>query len=406
MAHQWQKITRFAILVGLCLSAHPSAVAADNVLKIGVLNDQSGPFAAFGGKGAVLAAEMAIADVGGTVAGRKLDLVNADHQNKLDLGKSIATRWFDQEGVDIILDIPNSGIALAVQEIARERKKTLIINSSASTAITGKSCSPYTIHWADDTYAVSNSTATAVIKAGANDWYFITADYAFGRSMEDETTKVVLSNGGKVVGDIKHPLDLPDFSNVLIRAQSSNAKAVALASAGTDTVQAIRQAAEFGLADNGQTLVGLLVFISDVHAATPALAKNLWVTEGFYWDQNDAARTFSKRFFDKTKTMPTKVQASVYASLRHYFKAVEAVKSIDAEAVNAKMRQMPVDYFGHPAKIRNDGRVLYDLSLYQVKSPDDVKYPWDYYKAVTAIPAAKAFKPEAGSGCSLPPTAP
>ncbi len=403
MRLQNRLVTALGALAGLAMTGFAGASAADGTLKIGVLNDQSGPFAELGGLGSVVAAEMAVADVKGMVAGRKIELVSGDHKNNLTIGKTIMTRWFDEEKVDAIVDLPSTAVALAAQEIARERKKTLMITTAASSDITGKACSAYTTHWADDTYALANSTASAVLKTGVKNWFFITADYAFGRSMENETTAVVEANGGKVLGDILHPLGLIDFSTVLLRAQSSNAQAVALASAGDDTVRAIRQGLEFGLDTNGQTLVGLLVYITDIHEATPELAQNLWVSEGFYWDQNDAARDFAKRYFEKTKKMPTKSQASVYAALRHYFKAIEETKSIDAATVNAKMRQLPVDYFGHPAKIRNDGRVLYDLTLYQVKSPKDVKYPWDYYRQVSTIPAVQAFKSEKDNGCTLPP---
>ncbi|GGF41343.1 ABC transporter permease [Aliidongia dinghuensis] len=394
---------RTLVAAGAALWVVPALAAgfSGDQIKIGVLTDESGQFSTIGGKGSVLAAQMAVKDFGGTIDGKPIVVVDADHQNKPDVGSAILRRWFDQEGVDAVTDLPVSSVALAAQEIAREKHKTLLISGAASSALTGKACSPYSTQWADDSYALARGTAKAVVAAGGKSWFFLTADYAFGADMEKDATAAITAAGGTVAGAVRHPLGTSDFSSFLLQAQSSKAKVVGLANAGGDTVSAIKQAVEFGLPQGGQSLAGFLIFITDVHALTPQVAQNLYVTEGFYWDQNDAARAFAKRFFDEMGRMPTKQQAATYASVTHYLKAARAAGTVEAAAVNKEMRQLPVDFFGRAGSIRPDGRVLYDLTLYRVKAPEAVKRPWDYYQAISTIPAADAFRPAAEGGCPL-----
>jgi len=377
------------------------AQVSDDVVRIGVLNDQSGQFADIGGKGAVLAVQMAADDFGGTVAGKRIEIVSADHQNKPDVAGAILRQWFDREGVDAVTGLPTSSVALAAQEIARDKKKTALIAGGATSDLTGKACSPYSIHWADDTYALANGTARAVTRAGGKTWFFLTADYAFGHAMERDAASAINTSGGKVLGSVRHPFATSDFSSFLLQAQASGAQVIGLANVGGDTGNAIKQAAEFGIVDSGQKLAGFLVFISDIHALGLKLAKGLLVSTGFYWDQNDASRAFARRFFEKTGRMPTKEQASGYAAVTHYLKAVAASGTDDAARVNAQMRQLPVDYFGHSGSIRPDGRVLYDLTLYEVKAPEESKGPWDYYKPLATLPAAEVFRPMSEGGCPL-----
>nr|WP_157091665.1 ABC transporter substrate-binding protein [Methylobacterium nodulans] len=395
-----------AVLAGLGLllpAARASAQISDEAVTIGVLTDMSGPFSDIGGKGSVAAAEMAAQDFGGSVKGRPIRILAADHQNKPDVGSAIARAWFDRDGVDAVADLPVTSVALAVLEIARDKKRTVLIAGAAASDLTGRACSPYSTHWADDSFALANGTATAVTKAGDRSWFFVTADYAFGHAMERDATAAVKAAGGTVKGSIRHPLAAPDFSSYLLQAQGSGAKVIGLASAGGDTINAIKQAAEFGIAGSGQRVAGFLVFLSDVHSLGLAVAQGLLVSTGFYWDQNDAARAFGKRFFAKTGRMPTKQQASVYASVTQYLKAVDEAGTDEAGAVNRVMRRLPVDYFGHPASIRPDGRVLYDLTLYEVKAPAESKAPYDYYKPIATIPAAEAFRSERDGGCVIAP---
>ena len=390
-----------AIVAGSCLAGPAAAQISDDVVKIGVLTDESGLYADIGGAGSFVAAKMAAEDFGGKVRGKPIEIVHADHQNKPDVGSSIMNRWFDNEQVDAVTDLPVSSIGLAAQEIGRQKKRTMLIAGAATSDITGKACSPYTIHWADDTYALASSTARAVVQNGGDTWFFITVDYAFGQAMERDASTFVTASGGKVLGSVRHPLNTADFSSYLLQAQASKAKIIGLANVGGDTENAIKQASEFGILTGGQSLAGFLVFLTEVHSLGLQRAQKLFISDGFYWDQNDQARTWSKRFFQQVGRMPTKQQAAVYASITHYLKAIDATGTDEAGAVNAQMRKMPVDYFGHAGSIRPDGRVLYDLTLYQVKSPDESKYDWDYLKPIRTTPKDQAFRPESEGSCNL-----
>ena len=403
------RLSRVAIIAAaLMISAAAQmeiaqAQISGDTVKIGILNDMSGLYADLGGQGSVEAARMAVADFGDNVNGKKIEIISADHQNKPDVGGAIARQWYDNDGVDAIVDVPTSSVALAVQDVARERKKVFLISGAASSDLTGKACSATSVHWTYDTVALANGTGSAVVKAGGDTWFFITADYAFGHALERDTTAVVQANGGKVVGSVKVPLNTADFSSYLLQAQASKAKVIGLANAGGDTINSIKQASEFGIVKGGQNLAGLLVFISDVHALGLQTAQGLIFTETFYWDRNDASRAFAKRFAPQYKgNMPTMVQAGIYSSVLHYLKAVEALKSDDAPKVIAKMKEMPTDdpLFGK-GRVRQDGRKVHDAYLVEVKKPSESKGPWDYYKILATIPADKAFRPEKEGGCPL-----
>ncbi|GGF38986.1 ABC transporter permease [Aliidongia dinghuensis] len=375
------------------------ATAGQNAIKIGVMIDGSGFAQDTGGIGAVTAAEMAAADYGGKALGRPIQIISADMQNKPDVASSIARQWFDQDQVDTITDLPVSSVGLAVQQIAKEKHKVLLISAAATTELTGAQCSPYSIQWADDTAALANGTARAVVANGGKKWFFITADFAFGQAMETAASNVIKAAGGEVVGGVKHPLGTTDFSSYLLKAQASGANVIGLTNVGLDSIATIRQAGEFGITQSGQQLAGFIVFISDIHTLGLKTAQGTYVTTGFYWDDSDQTRAFAKRFFEKRQRMPTKEQANTYAAVLHYLKALDASHSDDAEKVAAEMKAMPTDYFGRKGSIRADGRVLYDLALYQVKKPEEAKYPWDYYKKIRDIPAAEAFRPLADGGC-------
>ncbi len=394
-------LVALAVAASAFVPAAARAQISDNVVRIGVLGDMGGQFADIGGRGSVAAAELAAEDFGGKVAGVPIEIISGDHQNKADVGGATLRKWFDEGGVDAVADLPVSSVALAAQEIAREKKKTLLISGAAVSELTGKACSPYSTHWADDTYALANATGKAVTAAGGKSWYFVTVDYSFGHAMERDAAAAVASAGGKVLGNTRHPLGAQDLSSFLLQAQASKAQVIGLANVGGDTSNAVKQAAEFGITSGGQKLAGFLVFLTDIKAIGLPLAKGLLVSTGFYWDQNDEARAFAKRFEAKVGRMPTKQQASVYASVQHYLKAVAAVGTDDAGKVNAQMRALPVDYFGHAASIRPDGRVLYDLTLYEVKSPAESRGPWDFYKPISTLPANEVFRPAAETGCAL-----
>ena len=370
-------------------------------VKIGILNDQSGVYADYGGKSSIEAAKIAVEDFGGEVLGGKIEIVSADHQNKPDLAVSIARKWYDTDGVDMITELTTSSVALAVQELTKEKKKIDIVVGAASSAITGASCSPYGFHWAFDTHALAVGTGGALVKAGGDSWYFLTADYAFGHALEKDTGDVVKANGGKVLGAVRHPLNSSDFSSFLLQAQASKAKVVGLANAGADTTNAIKQAAEFGITPT-QSLAGLLMFITDVHSLGLKATQGMYLTDGFYWDLNDETRAWSKRFFGVQKKMPTMVQAGQYSSVYHYLKAVKAVGTDDTKKVMAQMKKTPInDFFAKNGQIREDGRMVHDMYLMQVKKPAESKYPWDYYHVRQVIPAAEAFQPLAQSRCPL-----
>ena len=382
-------------------SAH--AQISDGVIKIGVLNDQSSLYADISGQGAAVAARMAVEDFGAAKKGMKVEVIQADHQNKPEVGSSIARQWYDRDGVDVIVDVPTSSVALAVNQVTREKNKAFLVSGAATSDLTGKACSPNTIHWTYDTWMLAHGTGSAIVNTGGKTWFFLTADYAFGHALERDTEEVVTKSGGKVLGKVRHPLNAQDFSSFLLQAQSSKAQIIGLANAGGDTINSIKQASEFGIVEGGQGLAGMLVFISDVHALGLKTAQGLIFTETFYWDRNDASRAFAKRFAPQYKgNMPTMVQAGVYSAVLHYLKAVEALKSDDGPKVIAKMKEMPTDdaLFGK-GRIRGDGRKIHDAYLVEVKRPSESKYPWDYYKIRATIPAEQAFRPEKEGGCPL-----
>ena len=397
---------RVAIVLATALGFGPVAALAqvsDGVIKIGVLNDQSSLYADLAGQGSVVAARMAVEDFGADKKGIKVEIISADHQNKPDVGSAIARQWYDVDKVDVIVDVPNSGVALAVNQITRDKGKALLVSGAATADLTGKACSPNTIHWAYDTWALANGTGNAIVKTGGDTWFFITADYAFGHALERDVEAVVIKNGGKVLGKVRHPLNTSDFSSFLLQAQASKAKIVGLANAGGDTTNSIKQAAEFGIVKGGQSLAGLLVFITDVHALGLPTAQGLIFTETFYWDLNDKTRAFGKRFAERDKGIhPTMIHAGVYSAVTHYLKAVEALKSDDGTKVIAKMKEMPTDdpLFGK-GMIRVDGRKIHPAYLVEVKKPAESKAPWDYYKIRATIPADQAFRPLDQGECPL-----
>jgi branched-chain amino acid transport system substrate-binding protein len=397
-----------ALLLGttLALAASVGALAQDKTIKIGVLTDMSGLYSDLGGAGSALAAQMAIEDSGLAAKGWKVDLISADHQNKPDIATNIARQWIDVEKVDIFMDVLNSGVALAVNNLVREKNSILIDTGAATSDLTNAQCSPNTIHWVYDTYMLANSTGQALVKAGGDTWFFLTADYAFGAALERDTAAVVVKSGGKVIGAVKHPLNSSDFSSFLLQAQASKAKIIGMANAGGDTTNTIKQASEFGIVAGGQKLAGLLLFITDVHSLGLKVAQGLNFTETFYWDLNDGTRAFSKRFSEraKNKAQPSMVQAGVYSGLIHYFKALEAMggNPHDGVKVVAKMKELPTDdpLFGK-GSIRVDGRKIHPAYLFEVKKPEESKGPWDYYKLVGTTPADQAFRPLSESACPL-----
>ena len=395
-------------LIGLAVAAALGTGAAqaqvsDNMIKIGVLTDMSSLYTDLAGAGSVVAAKMAVEDSGIEKRGYKVEIISADHQNKPDVGSSIARQWYDVDKVDVIVDVPNSGVALAVNGITKEKGKAFLASGPASSDLTGKACSPNTVHWTYDTWMLANGTGSAVVKSGGDTWFFITADYAFGQALERDTEAVVLKSGGKVLGKVRAPINTQDFSSFLLQAQASKAKIVGLANAGGDTTNSIKQAAEFGIVKGGQNLAGLLVFLTDVHSLGLQTAQGLVITNTFYWDTNDQTRAFAKRFAPQDKGIyPTMVHAGVYASVLHYLKAVEALKSDDGTKVVAKMKEMPTDdpLFGK-GTIRVDGRKIHPAYLVEVKKPSESKGPWDYYKVRATIPADQAFRPLADGDCPL-----
>jgi branched-chain amino acid transport system substrate-binding protein len=379
------------------------AQISDNVVKIGVLTDMSSLYTDLAGAGSVLAARMAVEDSGIEKRGIKIEYVSADHQNKPDVGSSVARQWYDVDKVDVIVDVPNSGVALAVNQITRDKGRAFLVSGAASSDLTGKACSPNTIHWTYDTWMLANGTGSAIVKTGGDSWFFITADYAFGHALERDTAAVVQKMGGKVLGAVKVPLNTQDFSSFLLQAQSSKAKIIGLANAGGDTTNSIKQAAEFGIVKGGQNLAGMLVFLTDVHSLGLPTAQGLIFTETFYWDMNDQSRAFAKRFSTANKGIhPTMVHAGVYSAVRHYLKSVEALKSDDGGKVVAHMKSQPTDdpLFGK-GSIRADGRKIHPAYLVEVKKPAESKGAWDYYKVRATIPADQAFRPLADGGCSL-----
>ncbi len=389
-----------ATLFALVNTAH--AQTSTTPVKIGVLADLSSIYSGIGGKGLVDAARMAVEDFGGTVLGKPIELLSVDTQNKVDVASAKARQWFDTEGVDMVTDIPSSSIALAVSKIAEDKKKIMIVTSAGSSDLTGKNCSPYTVHWTYDTYAVSNGTASAVLKAGGDSWYFISADYAFGQALERDASAVITNGGGKVLGSSRHPLSAPDFSSFIVQAQSSKAKVVALANGGQDTINAIKQAAEFGVSKGGQKVVALLAFLSDIKSIGLPMAQGLFLTEAFYWNQDDKTRAWSERFFKRNGVMPTMTQAGTYGAVSHYLRAIKTAGTKDSDKVMAQMQAMPInDFMTTNGKLRIDGRVVRDMYLYQVKTPSESKGEWDLYKTVATTPGDIAFRPMNQGGCHL-----
>jgi branched-chain amino acid transport system substrate-binding protein len=393
-----------ALAAGLAFAASSGAANAqisDDVVKIGVLTDMSSLYADATGKGSLTAVEMAVADYGGKVKGKPVEVVSADHQNKPDVGVNIARNWYDNEKVDAIFDVPTSSVALPISALTREKNKIHINSGGGSSDLTGSACSPNTVHWTYDTYALSNVAGKAMVKRGEDTWFFVTADYAFGAALERDAANVVKESGGKVLGDVRHPLNSSDFSSFLLQAQASKAKVVAFANAGGDTINALKQASEFGLKDN-QKLIALLLEITDVHSLGLKDAQGLIMTDAFYWDRDDESRAFSKRFMDKVGHMPTMIQAGLYSATMHYLKAIEAIGTDEAPKVMAQMRAMPVnDFFTRNGKIRIDGRMVHDMYLWEVKKPEESKSEWDLYKLLATVPGDEAFRPLDKGGCPL-----
>ena len=392
------------LMAAAALTALAVPAAAQTNVKIGILSDMSSLYTDLAGAGSVLAARMAAEDFGAAAKGFKVDFVSADHQNRADVGSNVARQWYDVDGVDVIVDTPNSAVALAVNDITKQKNKAFLVSGAATAALTGAACTANTVHWTYDTWALANGTGRAIVQSGGDSWFFLTADYAFGHALEADTAAVVNQLGGKVLGAVRHPLNTNDFSSFLLQAQSSRAKIVGLANAGGDTTNSIKQAAEFGIVRRGQNLAGMLIFLTDIHGLGLETAQGLIFTEAFYWDQNDASRAFARRFAAANKGIhPTMVHAGVYAATLHYLKAVEQTKSAkDGAAVVAKMKDMPTDdpLFGK-GTIRKDGRKIHDMYLFEAKKPSESKGAWDYYKVRATIPAAQAFRPLADGKCPL-----
>ena len=395
---------RAVFLLAIGLYASPAgAEISGGVVKIGVLADMSSVFSAASGPGSVEAARMAIEDFKGSVAGARIELLAADHLNKPDVGSLIARRWIDQDGVDVIVDLGNSAVALAVASIAQERDKAILVSSGGSNTLTGAACTPITVHWTYDSWSIANAVATRLVKLGLNTWFFVTADYAFGHDLEKMTASIVEASGGKVLGSVRHPLNTTDFASFLLQAQTSKTKVVAIANGGADTTNAIKQAREFGLAQSGQTVIGLTAMISDVHALGLETAQGMVISEAFYWDMNDATRSFSRRWSERNQgRMPTMLQAGVYSAVLQYLKAVAASNSDAGRIVVQKMKEKPMDdpLFGS-VTLRPDGRAIHPMYLWQVKTPAESKGPWDYLKALATVPADQAFRPMSEGGCPL-----
>lgn len=376
---------------------------SNNAIRLGVLTDMSGVYADISGPGAVEAAKMAVEDFGSAIPGVTIEVVSADHQNKADIGVAKAREWYDVGGVDAVFEMMASSVAIAVFEMTKEKQKIAIASGAASSALTGKNCSPFGIHWTYDTYALAAGAGRAIAGQPDGDtWFFVTVDYSFGHSLEADTAKFVKEAGGKVIGSVRHPFPTSDFSSFLLQAQSSKAKVIALANGGADMINSVRQANEFGIIAGGQKVAALLPHLSDIHSVGLATAKGIILTEGFYWDRTDATRAWSKRFFERRKAMPTMVQAGVYSSVLHYLNAVKATGTDDSKVVMEKMRETPVrDMFAENGKVRVDGRMVHDMYVMQVKTPQESKYSWDYYRILKTIPGDEAFRPLAESECPL-----
>ena len=395
------RIIQFASSAMAACALLSSAPASAQGVKIGVLNDQSGVYADFGGKGSVEAAKMAIEDFGGSVLGEKIELINADHQNKADLASAIARRWYDVEGVDMITDLTLSSVALAVQQIAAEKRKIDIVVASSTSALTGSACTPYGFHWAYDTHALAVSTG-ALVRKGADTWFFITVDNTAGHAGEKDASDVIMASGGKVLGHVLFPLNTPDFSSFLLQAQSSKAKIVGLANGGQDAINSIKQAGEFGIVAGGQRLAASLMTVAEVHGLGLEAAQGLVLTESYYWDLNDRTREFGERYFKRTGRMPNMIQAGTYSATSQYLKAVKAAGTKDADAVAKKLKELPVDdAFTSHGHVQANGRMVSDLYLFEVKKPSESKRDWDYYNLLATVPGDTAYPTAANSGCPL-----
>ncbi|WP_207477169.1 ABC transporter substrate-binding protein [Arenibaculum pallidiluteum] len=396
---------RTMLLAGValaCMAGTAQAQISDGKVKIGVLNDRSGIYADLAGEGSAIAARMAAEEMGNAIDGKPIEIVVADHQNKADIAANTTREWIDASQVDVVADVPNSAAALAVQEITRDKKRIFLMSGPGSTDLSGKACSPYGFQWAYDNYAMAAGTGRALVEQGKKKWFILTADYAFGHSLENETAKMVKALGGEVVGTVRHPLATPDFSSYLLQAQASGADVIGLANAGSDATNAIKQAAEFGITQSGQSLAGLLLFITDVHALGPQVAQGLMLTTGFYWDRDADSRAWSEKFEKLARAKPTMVQAGVYSAVRHYLQAVKAAGTDDPDKVAAKMRETPVnDMFAKNGRIAANGRMFHDMYLARVRAPADSKTPWQYFEIVKTIPADQAFIEPAKSGCPL-----
>ena len=388
--------------LALAMTLPAAAQVSDDAVRIGVLTDMAGVTADITGKGSVIAAELAVKEFGATVLGKPVQVVFADHQHKADVGMTVARKWFDTDGVDAVVDVPNSAVALAIQSLAREKKRIVMYSGAGTTALTNEQCSPYGFHWTYDTYGVSHGTASAVVKAGGTSWFMLASDYAFGHQLQKDATDVVQANGGKVVGAVRHPLNNADFSSFLLQAQASGAKVVGIANAGNDTINAIKQAGEFGLVEQGQNLAALIFFLQDVHSLGLKATQGTYLTTASYWDLDDASRAWSRQFMERAGMMPSMLHAGVYGSVLHYLKAVREAGTDDPDKVAAAMRAMPInDAFTSGAKIRADGRVLRDMYLARVKKPEDSKAPWDYLEIVQKIAPEATVWPLSESKCPL-----
>ena len=392
-----------ALAAAFSFAAFPAfAQLSGDAVKIGVLNDQSGTYADFGGKWSIEAARIAVEEFGGKVLGKPIEIVAADHQNKADIASNIARAWYDNDGVDVIVELTTSSVALAVQQLSLEKKKITMTSGAATSDLTGKACTPYGFHWAYDTRALAFGTGGSLVETGADTWYFITADYAFGHALEADTSRYVREKGGKVLGAVRHPLGTPDFSSFLLQAQGSKAKIIGMANGGTDVINLIKQASEFGIVQGGQRLAALLVTIAEVHGLGLQAAQGLVLTEAFYWDNDEASRAFAKKFMARTGRMPNMVQAGTYSSVLQYLKAVQAAGTDATEAVAKKLHEMPVDDgFAKGGKVLTNGRMVHDLKLFEVKKPSESKAPWDYYKPLATIRGDQAFASVAESGCPM-----
>lgn len=399
-----KRLTAITIVLALAceFSAGAQEKVSDGVVKIGMIEDMSSIYADITGVGAVTAAKMAVEDFGATVLGKPIEVVSADHQNKPDIASATAREWFDSQHVDALMDVAASATALAAIEVAKTKNKIVVLNGPGAARITNEACTPVSIHYTYDNYALSHGTGAAMVKAGYDTWFFLTADYAFGHDLEQNTSAVVKASGGQVLGGVRVPLNNPDFSSALLQAQSSKAKVVGLADAGADTTNAVKQAAEFGIVRGGQKLAGLLVFINDINTLGLEVAQGMLLTNAFYWDRNEESRAWSQRYFQRMNRMPNMAQAGIYSATTHYLKAVQAAGTDDTKAVMEKMRSAPInDFFVKDGKIREDGRMVHAMYLYEVKKPSESQRAWDYYKPVATIPPEQAFQPLSESKCPL-----